>query len=231
MNTATGLQIERRWSQQREPVILAAAAGAVDTISFVALYGLFTAHVTGNLVIAGAILAGGGTAVIAKLLAIPVFMLAVGVTTVFIQRQKNPNPKFLARIFFIETAFLLLFMLAGITWQPMDGADGIHTIITGMMGVIAMGTRNAVSRILLSSTSPSTMMTGNVTQLTIDMINYNQLTSEENKAKLKKSSSSVLGFTAGAGIGALGYAFVGFLGLLFPIALVLFLAIRESRAE
>ena len=45
---------------------------------------------------------------------------------------------------------------------------------------MAMGVRNATTRLLLSSTSPSTMMTGNVTQLTIDFINYFQIPSGEN---------------------------------------------------
>ena len=43
-----------------EDSVLAAIAGYVDTLSFVALFGLFTAHVTGNFVLIGAETAGFG---------------------------------------------------------------------------------------------------------------------------------------------------------------------------
>jgi purine-cytosine permease-like protein len=45
-----------------EDTVLAAIAGYVDTLSFVALFGLFTAQVTGNFVLIGAGFAGYGQA-------------------------------------------------------------------------------------------------------------------------------------------------------------------------
>ena len=47
-----------------EDSVLAAIAGYVDTLSFVALFGLFTAHVTGNFVLIGAGAAGFGQGVL-----------------------------------------------------------------------------------------------------------------------------------------------------------------------
>ena len=53
-----------------EDSVLAAIAGYVDTLSFVALFGLFTAHVTGNFVTLAAALLYGTHGAIGKVLAL-----------------------------------------------------------------------------------------------------------------------------------------------------------------
>ena len=60
--------------------------GYVDTAGFLALQGLFTAHVTGNFVTIGASLVQGTSGVIAKLLALPVFCAVVVLTRAFSDR-------------------------------------------------------------------------------------------------------------------------------------------------
>src|ERR1700750_1476266 len=59
------------------PLLLSINAGYVDTAGFLALQGLFTAHVTGNFVTLGASLALGTSGAIAKLLALPVVCIVV----------------------------------------------------------------------------------------------------------------------------------------------------------
>ncbi len=51
--------------------VLSTTAGAVDVIGFLALGGLFTAHITGNVVIVAAHYATGGFSQIGPLLAVP----------------------------------------------------------------------------------------------------------------------------------------------------------------
>jgi len=62
------------------PAVLSVIAGSVDAISFLGLGGLFTAHVTGNLVILVAHLVTGNGARAAAILAVPVFVTALGLT-------------------------------------------------------------------------------------------------------------------------------------------------------
>jgi uncharacterized membrane protein YoaK (UPF0700 family) len=59
------------------PILLSLNAGYVDTAGFLALQGLFTAHVTGNFVTLGASIALGTTGAVAKVLALPVFCIVV----------------------------------------------------------------------------------------------------------------------------------------------------------
>jgi uncharacterized membrane protein YoaK (UPF0700 family) len=59
------------------PTVLSLAAGSVDAIGFLGLGGLFTAHVTGNLVILAAHIVTGEEASVALILSVPVFFVAL----------------------------------------------------------------------------------------------------------------------------------------------------------
>ena len=62
------------------PAVLSTTAGAMDIIGFLALGGLFTAHITGNLVVLAARLVAGESAPLSYLISVPVFILALGLT-------------------------------------------------------------------------------------------------------------------------------------------------------
>src|SRR5258706_8708803 len=62
------------------PGVLSVVAGSTDIIGFLGLGGLFTAHITGNLAILAANIASSGTAQVAQILSVPVFIVAVGLT-------------------------------------------------------------------------------------------------------------------------------------------------------
>src|SRR5439155_9044217 len=70
------------------PAVLSTTAGAVDVIGFLTLGGLFTAHITGNVVIVAAHYVTGGFSQIGPLLAVPVFMVVMGLVTL-VQRDRK----------------------------------------------------------------------------------------------------------------------------------------------
>src|SRR5260370_38898618 len=55
------------------PTVLSTTAGAVDVIGFLALGGLFTSHITGNVVIVAVHYVTGGFSQIGPLLVVPAF--------------------------------------------------------------------------------------------------------------------------------------------------------------
>src|SRR5262252_3432199 len=61
------------------PTLLSIIAGMVDLIGFLSL-GIFTAHVTGNIVVVGALIVRHNRVNPAQIMAIPAFILAVAVT-------------------------------------------------------------------------------------------------------------------------------------------------------
>src|SRR5262249_60674835 len=61
--------------EDRLPPLLSAIAGTVDVIGFISLK-LFTAHITGNLVVIAALLVRGGPPNRTQILPVPMFMIA-----------------------------------------------------------------------------------------------------------------------------------------------------------
>src|ERR1700742_4531599 len=115
------------------PLLMSLNAGYVDTAGFLALQGLFTAHVTGNLVTLGASLALGVSGLVAKLLALPAFCVVVIATRFFALRLAAMNLAGL-RIM-LTTELLLLTGGAGMALRfgPFRDGDSIAAIVTGML--------------------------------------------------------------------------------------------------
>ncbi len=212
------------------PALMSFVAGYVDTIGFIALFSLFTAHVTGNFVLAGATLAtvaAGGVSVglIGKLLALPVFVIGVALTALALRSIKSSTGstgRAARAALLLQTVGMLLFMLAGLWAQPILDADAPSAIICGMLGVLAMSVQNAASRLVFSDMAPSTVMTGNVTQLVIDGLDIwravDSASAESASARVSKMLPSVMAFLVGALSGGVGYQFLGFSALLVAVA-------------
>ncbi|MEW7963447.1 YoaK family protein, partial [Acinetobacter baumannii] len=89
--TSIQQETQSTWVICRDPVLLTMVGGAIDTIGFIALFGFFTAHVTGNLVLAGAALVKGGAGLWIKLAAIPLFIVTVVITKLLIDRSQTKH--------------------------------------------------------------------------------------------------------------------------------------------
>ena len=203
--------------------LLAFTAGFVDTAGFIALFGLFTAHVTGNFVLIGASIAEFHAGILGKLLALPMFVLVVALTRLYVLRAERRKANAAGALLLSEFTFLLLFMAVGVTAAPFTNADAPLTIATGMLGVIAMAVQNAAARTVFASLSPTTVVTGNVTQIVIDLVDLATGAGQvaEARARLAKMAPPVATFALGALAGALGYVWVGFWCLALPMAAIL----------
>jgi len=89
--------------ERRLPAVLSVIAGMVDAIGFLSL-GLFTAHVTGNLVIIAALLLRGGPPHLAQILAVPVFMLAVAAAWLIAKASDRRGPAMLRPLLLVQDA-------------------------------------------------------------------------------------------------------------------------------
>jgi uncharacterized membrane protein YoaK (UPF0700 family) len=218
------------------PRVLSVNAGFMDTAAFLALKGLFTAHVTGNFVTLGASLVMGTSGALAKLLALPVFCVAVILARFLAHGLRSRSLPVMRTLLALQVALMTLGALLASWLGPFANADGFAALATGMILVAAMAIQNAAHRVHLAGAPPSTIMTATSTQIMIDLGDViHGLTPENAKAtkgRLTQMTVSVFAFAAGCTLGAILYARLGVLCFWVPPALVLgALSMREALAE
>jgi uncharacterized membrane protein YoaK (UPF0700 family) len=220
-----------------EDSMLAAIAGYVDTFGYVALFGLFTAHVTGNFVLIGAEFASVGQGILMKLMAFPAFIVGVTLSSVLMKTLRLDSPHRGDRLLYGAQAVLLLgFCLAGVSASPVVSPDTASVVICGMLGAAAMGVQNAHSRLISRPGVPNTVMTGNVTQAVLDAVDIaspgvSTQAKAVARARLAKTLPPVLCFAAGAIAGAVMYEYVSFWALLLPLVLLVWLTVFTQGGQ
>ncbi len=217
------------------PLVLSFNAGFVDTAGFLALQGLFTAHVTGNFVTLGASLVLGTSGALAKLLALPVFCIVViaarWLGTLLSHHATHP----FVPLLIIKVLLLAVGSAMAIHFGPFHDGDAWQAIATGMVLVAAMAIQNAVHRVHLGSAPPSTLMTGTTTQVMLDIADaiYPREAGQAQTGRLVQMATNVVIFALGCGAAALLYARFGVWCFVVPpavAALSLVIRLVEPKA-
>jgi uncharacterized membrane protein YoaK (UPF0700 family) len=216
------------------PLCLALTAGFADAFGYLGLHGLLTAHVTGNLAFMAVGLAQGSPHIIMKFLALPLFMLGVGLATIFITKVSRHRHLALAASLAVEAALFGLCILAGSLLPPCRSPDDLTCFCAGTILIMAMATQNAVMRLPLQKLPSTTAMTTNVTEATVQwthwMIGFGRRLSPEEKQALfgraKTIALTVSAFAIGGVGGGVSADRLGYAGLLAPIGILLLLAAR-----
>ena len=202
--------------------LYAFTAGYVDTVGFVGLFGLFTAHVTGNFVLIGASIAQPRSGLIAKLAALPMFVLVVAATGAFLKRCNATGRDPARGVLAAQAGLLLLFMALAVITGPFADGDQLFAILSSLSGVAAMAIQNAASRTVFAALSPTTVMTGNVTQIVLDLTELIQGGADDEAltGRVRKMVPAVIAFAFGAVTGGLAFASFGFWALAAPLSTV-----------
>lgn len=208
-------------------------AGYVDTLGFIALFGLFTAHVTGNFVLIAVSMADPAqTPSLLKLLAFPAFILGVAAARLLVAGCERRGSSAVKPSYLLQLVLLLGFMACGMLAEPVGGSAGALAMAAGLLGAAAMGAHSAASKLLLTHLAPTSMMTGNVTQLVIDATDWLRGAADgATKARCGKFFWPVLAFALGCAAAAFAYLAFGFVALIVPVAILcLHLALAEPEA-
>jgi len=203
------------------PAVLSMTAGAVDIIGFIAL-GVFTAHITGNLVILAAHYVTGRFGEIGPILSVPVFMFVLGVVTLAFVAKPAAIAR---RALLVLQAFLLAAFLGfGVGFSPFSDLESPMAVFVGMLGVAAMAIQNALVRLALPGAPSTAVMTTNVTQFTVDLATLirgrgQQTDLSQVRSRADVTLTSVLGFVVGLVLGAILEIHLGLWSLIFPVIL------------
>ncbi|MEP0916410.1 DUF1275 domain-containing protein [Leptolyngbya sp. DQ-M1] len=222
--------------------LLSWVAGFVDTAAFISLFGIFTAHVTGNIALAGSAFASSDPlTTLLRLSMLPIFMLSVMGTSLLGRLCRKRRWAVLPVLLSAEAIALAIFIMVGLQYFStliIDAQDDLMFPIAAT-GVMAMGIQNALMKEAASSFTgyfPTTVMTGNFTQFTIDLVQYFSAKlskqTEEAKAeaaeaivKLKRTSPLLVGFFLGGTGAAYFVPSAEFWCLSMPLLIVSMLAV------
>ncbi len=211
-------------------IILSITAGFADTVTFTAADNLFSAHVTGNFVVfVYNLVTQQGADSWLKLISFPVFIAAVAFTFKIFSKATWSRKAFL-----VEGCLLLLGGLLAWWLTNHKGNHAITVLLISMLIVFAMGIQNAAGKMYSKETiAPTTVMTGNVTQVVMDVTRY-MLSKNEKQSlvpAIRKQLLVIGGFLFGCIAGGwLGF-FYGLEAMLIPGLLLIFFFIRKNKHD
>jgi uncharacterized membrane protein YoaK (UPF0700 family) len=208
-------------SEQWLPTLLSVIAGMVDLIGFLSL-GIFTAHVTGNIVVIGALVVRHNRVNPAQILAIPVFTLAV-VTTWLIAKASGRRGLGLMRLLLLIQLLLIVCLLvfSAIT-KPSADPHGLTATITAMIAVTAMGCQFALLRLTLPVAPSTAVMTGNLTNVVLGIVDSSSPTQplmEGDRRRILCALHLLVGFFVGCILAAPAAMYLGDWAWSLPAAL------------
>jgi uncharacterized membrane protein YoaK (UPF0700 family) len=201
-------------------LLLCFAAGFCDTLTFVAAGELFSAHVTGNFIVfAYDLIKHINPQGWQKLLTFPIFVIAVMLGGRIAKRSTN-----MYMLLILESALLIISGVLSAVFLTAGQDTGWQVqLITGLI-VIALAFQNTFGKLYNKATyGLTTVMTGNVTQASLDLIRGLTTSPADNEiwASFKKQITLIVGFLTGCLAGAVMAKQLGLVAALFPGILML----------
>ena len=178
---------------------MTAVTGLVDAVSFLSLGRVFTANMTGNIVLlAFATAHVSGLSVARSLTALLGFLVgAILGGRIMARASADSQIRFAAQAFLLEVAFLFAASVCGIGYRADLLEDSFQPFALIALTALAMGTRNAAVRKLAIPDLTTTVLTLTITGIAADSSLGNGST-----PRLARRVASVVAMFFGAALGA-----------------------------
>jgi uncharacterized membrane protein YoaK (UPF0700 family) len=205
----------------RIPILLSLIAGMVDLTGFLTL-GMFTAHITGNLVVVAALVVRGGQINPDQILALPVFIGAVAATWLIAKASGRSGPSLMRLLLLIHFLLITGVFVFSIITKPSADLHGLRATIAAMIAVSAMACQFALLRLTLPRAPSTAVMTGNLTNVCLALMDRSCRTEPlliRDTQRTRGPLYVLVGFLAGAGVAAAGVDYLGDWSWSFPAIL------------
>ena len=165
----------------------------------------------------------GGFGQVGPILAVPVFIVALGVVVLLFGGIQNKGKS--RRGLLILHAVLLAGCLGlGLWFGPFRNADSTIAVLAGMLAVAAMATQNALVKLALVKSPSTAVMTTNTTQLIVDLAALIRRTEDTEKLgeirqRARVTFLCMAGFVGGCVAGAILELRFGVGALVLPVTL------------
>ena len=211
------LQLEKRL-----PALLSVIAGMVDLTGFLTLGNIFTAHITGNLVLVAALVVRGGRMNPAQIVAIPVFIIGVAATWLLARASGRRGPGLARLLLLVQFLLLVGVLIVSAVTKPSANPHGLMAVITAMIAVSAMACQFALLRLALPVAPSTAVMTGNLTNTVLSLLDRQSQTQPLAAGDAKRLTGSLhllIGFFGGCVIAAAAVTYLGDWAWSFPVVL------------
>jgi len=203
------------------PVVLSMIAGSVDVIGLYAL-GMFTSHITGNLVVLAARVVSGDPARIGQLLSVPVFVLGVLLTRLLADRLESSGFSPLRSLLLLQFVLLAGLLALCVASESFTHPDSASAILAGILGVSAMAVQTTIAVVFLEG-SATVAMTMSVARFAMDVgeIGFGRDPVEATgpRRRARDTGYVIAGFAVGCALGAACVAAAGPWSLALPAGL------------
>lgn len=201
--------------------LLSVIAGMVDLIGFLSL-GIFTAHVTGNIVVVGALIVRHNRVNPAQILAIPVFILAVALTWLIARASGRRGTGLMRPLLLIQFLLIACLLIFSVITKPSADPHGLTATIAAMIAVTAMGCQFALLRLTVPVAPSTAVMTGNLTNAVLGLVDLSSRTPrlmESDSRRLTGALHLLVGFFVGCVLAAAALMYLSDWAWSLPAAL------------
>jgi uncharacterized membrane protein YoaK (UPF0700 family) len=213
------------------PAALSFIAGMVDVTGWLTLGGLFTAHITGNLVVIAADLVEGRAMHIAPVLAVPLFVIVAAGISVGAGFAQRSTRSLINILLWLQAGLLVIAAVAATVIMPPDKPHGFEADIVAMLAVAAMAAQNSLLHLVSKPTPTTSVMTGNVVVAAMSLASAvaSRWSDVDARTRWQATWPILVGFLSGCVAGAAAVSALANRGWLIAASVALLCALSLPR--